>query len=48
VIAISTLLALTPLFFRVSRAIWINFFVSYDAGAAKAYRKELEEKKKEA
>ena len=48
VIAISTLLALTPLFFRVSRAIWINFFVSYDAGAAKAYRKELEEKKNEA
>lgn len=27
--AIGTMVALTPVFFRLSRAIWINFFVSY-------------------
>lgn len=32
-----TMLVLTPLFFRLSRAIWINFFVGYD-------EKALEEK----
>ncbi len=29
-----TMLILTPLFFRLSRAIWINFFVNYDEKAA--------------
>lgn len=30
VIAITTLILLTPYFFRLSRAIWINLFVKYD------------------
>ena len=30
VTGIGSLIALVPYFFRLSRAIWINFFVSYD------------------
>ena len=35
-----TMLLLTPLFFRISRAIWINFFVSYDKDALKESKKD--------
>lgn len=30
VLGIGTMVVLTPYFFRLSRAIWINFFISYD------------------
>lgn len=30
VITVISMLILTPLFFRLARAVWINFFVNYD------------------
>ncbi len=41
VTAITSLVILTPPFFRISRAIWINFFVSFDPHAVEAYQQEL-------
>ncbi|MBD81348.1 MAG: DUF983 domain-containing protein [Crocinitomicaceae bacterium] len=35
ILAVGGMLVLTPIFFRVSRSIWINFFVSYDKEAGK-------------
>lgn len=32
-ITLLSMIALTPLFFRLARAAWINFFVQYDANA---------------
>jgi len=38
VLAITTLLFLTPLFFRLARAVWINLFVGYDPKAIEKWK----------
>lgn len=38
--AVLSLIALTPFFFKFSRAVWINFFVSYDKNAIEDFNKE--------
>lgn len=40
VLAVGGMIALTPYFFKLSRAIWINFFVNYDKEALKQAKSE--------
>ncbi|MAX78817.1 MAG: DUF983 domain-containing protein [Crocinitomicaceae bacterium] len=42
-VAITTLIILTPYFFRLSRSVWINFFVNYDPDAIQKWEKEKHE-----
>lgn len=39
ILGIGTLLLLTPYYFRLSRAIWINFFKKYDPKASEEWKK---------
>ena len=43
-LAIGSLLLLTPVVFKVSRSIWINMFVSFDPNAVEKWIKETEGK----
>lgn len=43
IIAVGSLFLLTTYFFRLSRAIWINFFVSYNANAKEKFEQEKKE-----
>lgn len=45
VIAVGSLIALTPLFFRLSRSVWIHFFVKYDEHAIEKWQKKKTEEK---
>lgn len=41
--AITSLLVFTPVIFRVSRVVWINFFVSYDSKASQNFSSSSDE-----
>ena len=40
VLAIGSLVGLTPVFFKFSRVVWINFFVDYDKNAVGEFKNE--------
>jgi len=39
-VSVLSLIGLTPIFFKLSRAVWINFFVKYDKSAIEDFQKE--------
>ena len=44
VVGVGSLFILTPYFFRLARAIWINFFVKYDPNAPEKWQNSEEKK----